>query len=156
MIKDDDYTISENGCWIWSGKKCSSGRYGYFYRGKGMQMAHRASYEKFKGKIGRGLFVCHTCDNGLCINPDHLFLGTNSDNMKDAFSKGRLNLNNKDKFGKCGEENFHAKLSEPDVLEIREFYKNSKCSYGEIVRRFNLKSQGHARAIVKRLIWTHI
>lgn len=156
MIKESDYTISESGCWIWLGKRCSGGRYGYFSMKGKIKMAHRASYETFKGDINDGLFVCHTCDNGLCINPDHLFLGTNSDNMKDAFSKGRLNTNDSSYHAKAGEENFNANLTELEVLEIRAFHEKTNCSYSQLAKRFGLKSRGHAYNIVKRIIWKHI
>lgn len=75
------------GCWIWTG--CLSVGYGLFYN-KGQWKAHRVSWELHKGKIPHGLWVLHKCDNPPCVNPDHLFLGTQSENMKDAYLKGRL------------------------------------------------------------------
>lgn len=77
-------------CWLWIGAKNKVG-YGYFQdkltRNK---YAHRFSYNHFKGFIADGLFVLHNCDNPSCVNPDHLFLGTHDDNMKDAVRKNRF------------------------------------------------------------------
>lgn len=77
-------------CWIWIGGKMCKGRYGSY---KSFS-SHRYSYELFNGKISKGLCVCHVCDNGLCVNPKHLFLGTHKDNMQDMFRKGRNNNQN--------------------------------------------------------------
>jgi len=79
-------------CWIWMGSRSKKG-YGVFnIKGK-QKKAHRISYEFHKGEIPDGLFVCHRCDTPQCINPDHLFLGTNHDNMQDAMNKGRFIYN---------------------------------------------------------------
>lgn len=77
-------------CWEWTAALRNG--YGAFKINKKIYSAHRVSWELANGKIPANLFVCHKCDNPKCVNPDHLFLGTRSDNMKDAFKKGRLNL----------------------------------------------------------------
>lgn len=77
-----------SGCWIWTGATIPQG-YGCLRRFKKTLKAHRVSFELFKGKISSGLHVCHRCDNPSCVNPEHLFLGTNVDNMNDKKAKGR-------------------------------------------------------------------
>lgn len=76
-------------CWEWIGATISSG-YGEFYINGIQTTAHRASYIMHVGPVPVGIKVCHTCDFKLCVNPKHLFLGTDKQNMQDAASKGRL------------------------------------------------------------------
>lgn len=92
------YKINElNNCWEWTGTKCDTG-YGIILiknNSKSRQKrirAHRVFFQKYKGNIPSKMLVCHKCDNPICVNPDHLFLGTNQDNMNDKISKffGRL------------------------------------------------------------------
>lgn len=76
------------GCWVWTAGLGSNG-YGHFWNGLGPTPAHRMSYMLFIGAIPDGLGVLHKCDNRLCVNPDHFFLGDNADNTADMVSKGR-------------------------------------------------------------------
>ena len=79
---------ASNGCWIWTGS-LTAGSYGQTrYNGK-LWRAHRLFYTLFKSEIPNKLMVCHHCDNPQCVNPDHLFLGTNQDNLSDMVRKGR-------------------------------------------------------------------
>lgn len=77
-----------NECWLWQAAVIHNG-YGQFtYKYKGIK-AHRFSYELYKGEIPKGMLVCHSCDVRNCVNPDHLWLGTQKDNIQDMFKKGR-------------------------------------------------------------------
>ncbi len=77
-----------SGCWFWTGSDNTQG-YGIIRRGARRLMAHRVAYELFIGKIPSGMLVCHHCDNPPCVRPDHLFIGTAKDNIRDCVSKGR-------------------------------------------------------------------
>lgn len=84
---------SDSGCWLWTGAVIKAGGYGRF----GMpcnqvDYAHRASWRIFRGAIPSGHYVCHRCDVRTCVNPDHLFVGTATDNMRDASQKGRIRI----------------------------------------------------------------
>lgn len=82
--------ILENGCWEFRGYRTYKG-YGSIRYNNQNWTAHRLSYLFFRGEITKGKMVLHTCDNPPCCNPEHLFLGTNQDNMDDMVAKGRKN-----------------------------------------------------------------
>ena len=82
------YVITETGCWNWT-KSTSPDGYGKLKRNGVTMRAHRIFYEHFNGPITDNLHVLHRCDNPLCVNPEHLFLGTRVDNMQDMIEKGR-------------------------------------------------------------------
>jgi len=81
------YEVTEDGCWKWIGKTRGKG-YGVLTMSGGI-VAHRFSLQLATGLSGEGLFACHHCDNPSCVNPDHLFWGTHTDNVRDCVSKGR-------------------------------------------------------------------
>ena len=106
-------------CWTWLAS-LDSGGYGNFGMQKDdgsgrfiMQRAHRIAWQIERGPIAHGLVVCHTCDNRRCVNPQHLFLGLQRDNMDDCSRKGRIG-------NRKGEMNGRARLTEQAVLTIRK------------------------------------
>jgi hypothetical protein len=99
-------------CWFWRAGRLASG-YGAFWVGRTMVNAHRVAWKLAYGEIPDGLFCCHTCDQRPCCNPQHLFIGTNSENIRDAVKKGRLTR-------RRGEDHPCAKLTQSDVRSIRE------------------------------------
>lgn len=86
----DRLITAPNGCWEWPGY-CNDGGYGIVrYLGRRRMRVHRLIYELFNGPISDDLSVCHHCDNRVCCNPTHMFLGTIWDNMRDRDMKGRV------------------------------------------------------------------
>jgi hypothetical protein len=89
FFKKVDKTTS---CWIWTHSTNKFGHGMFSFQGKTLG-AHRFSFQLHNGNISNGFYVCHSCDNPACVNPNHLWLGTASDNMQDMIKKGRQGKN---------------------------------------------------------------
>lgn len=114
--------------------------------------AHRLSWQLHFGKIPKGLFVCHTCDNRACIRPGHLFLGTAADNTADMLRKGRVHG---PKTVHRGQQNGNSVLLEADVRKIRRLYADGTHTSGHLAPMFGV-SQTTICNIVRRKVWVHI
>jgi hypothetical protein len=140
-----------DGCWEWTG--CIVNRYGQFYlNGKGVK-AHRYSYIIHHPITidlweHREICVCHRCDNPKCVNPAHLFLGSNADNMKDKMAKGR---------GKQpkGEKQALSKLTETQVREIRNKYANGGITQQQLALEYGV-NKSNINKLIRRKRWFHI
>lgn len=104
-------------CWLWTGATLKTG-YGSIRINKKAERAHRVSFEMAKGAIPGGMLIRHTCDEPRCVNPDHLILGTHSQNAIDACERGQH---------PCGEASKLAKLSNADVRAIRAALAAGAC-----------------------------
>ena len=137
-------------CWEWKGGHTGDAKYGWYSTATLRILAHRLSWIINKGTDPGFLFVCHTCDNPPCVNPSHLFLGTNYDNVQDMCRKGRHS------FGlQKGEEISTHKLTENEVLEIRAKYIPHEYSTRKLAKEYNV-SQTQIRNVLSRFSWAHL
>jgi hypothetical protein len=138
-------SVSEHGCWLWLGGKDGDG-YGLLeVYGKGFR-AHRLAYEHWHGPIGEGLYVLHRCDDPSCVNPDHLWMGTQAENIADMYAKGR-------QANRRGEYHGRAKLTADMVCEIRLL--QSDFTLVELARRFMVSPRLISK-ILKGELWQHV
>jgi len=128
-------------CWEWIGNTSRDG-YGVVAITRGntrhYHHAHRLAYELYVGPIPAGLLVCHHCDNRPCVNPNHLFLGTSSDNLRDAVTKGRL----------------RKKITLEDADEIRRAYAAGEGTLAVVGERFGVCG-AHVSRIVSGDRWNY-
>ena len=135
-------------CWEWRGGKTRDG-YGKIGLGRKWIGAHRISWMVHNGEVPSGLCVLHRCDNRGCVNPLHLWIGTNADNSLDMVAKGRWGGG-----APAGERNGGAKLIEEDVKRIRSAAASGQ-TFGSIAREYQV-SASLISVIVKRKKWKHL
>lgn len=145
----DEMTIPEpnSGCYLWLGTALGKKGYGAIsWRGE-MDTAHRWAYRQFKGAVPREKIICHKCDVRMCVNPDHLWLGTYQQNTDDMMKKGRHRTGDAPK----GSAHYKAILTESDVLAIRAAKKGSYA----LAERYGI-TYANLKSIRNRRSWRHI
>lgn len=141
-------------CWLWMASTQKGTGYGKLGRGpagSGWEYAHRIAWQLANGEIPTDLCVLHRCDNRICVNPNHLFLGTKAVNADDRNRKGRTKPGRPSR----GETNGRAKLSREDVVKIRLMRTTGAASFAEIGAAFGVSGE-HARRVCAGQNWTDI
>ena len=136
-------------CWEWIGSKRPLG-YGVIHTGGKFISAHRLSWKLYFGEIPKGMYICHHCDNRACIRPDHLFLGTQKDNVYDAIKKHRMNP-----VGKKGHKSWNRNFTPEEAKKIREEYKTSGLGYKKLGKKYGVANTV-IRNVIKELNWFNL
>ena len=137
-----------SGCHEWQASTGTHG-YGQVTIAGVMRRTHRVAYEIAFGEIPEGMSVCHTCDNPKCVNPEHLFAGTQTDNMRDASVKGRIVIPHP-----SGERHPESIVTEDDVRSMRTDNGRGQ-SLSSLAKRHGI-SKSQVFRIVRRESWAHI
>lgn len=168
---------SDGGCWLWAGARVSDG-YGSMRVGQHALGAHRIAYVLQIGSIPVGVSVLHRCDNRACVRPDHLFLGSQNDNIADMIRKGRDNKASGDRNASRlypgihrwgprhtlrlhpeqqarGERVANAKLKESQVIEIRRRWKMGEASQHALAREYGVTLSAIHQIVIGRT-WRHL
>ena len=152
---ESKYTrIPMSGCWIWEGMIANG--YGRLRTdtdpNKALSGAHRVAWELYRGPIPDNMQVCHSCDVPCCVNPNHLFIGSASENMQDAARKGRMNWRAGEKRNlPVGESSHQTTLKNSDVISIRASDETGPV----LARRYGVSVNTISR-IRRRLVWRHL
>ncbi|MEG4084594.1 HNH endonuclease signature motif containing protein [Microcoleus sp. POL10_C6] len=145
----EKHIISKEDCWITDLYRNHQG-YGQFNIKVKLQRsrmnASRVSFMIYKGEIPEGMFVCHKCDNPPCVNPEHLFLGTHQENMRDMVAKGRSNK---------GSKNPQSKLTEKEVFQIKVLLLETNLTTERLSILFDVSPRTIAY-IKKNHMWKHV
>ncbi len=150
----------DGGCWNWAGSVTEKG-YGRFSTPGQVLAAHRVAYEIYIRPIPDGLCVCHHCDNPACVNTDHLFLGTNGDNVQDSVLKMRRATGDKNASRLYpervprGEEHSYSKMTNEAVKQLRLRYATGGIPLRKLSTEYGIHINT-ARAIVNRKTWAHV
>lgn len=145
-IKDRVCTHPGTGCWEWAMAVSEQG-YGVAAVGQKKASSHRIAYAAFVADIPAGINVCHRCDNPSCCNPEHLFLGSQKDNIQDCIRKGR-------KADKRGERHHLSKLTDKDVRQIRSL-KGAGLLPSQVALMYPV-GRWQINAIWHNQGWTHV
>lgn len=146
-------------CWLWRGDRSKFGYGRFLFLGERTQ-AHRYAYELAHGPISEGLVLCHKCDVPECVNPEHMFVGTQKDNIQDCVRKGRWPVgqahwcSRKPELVKRGERAGNSKLSEAQVTEIYRLCCSGS-SYSEVAALLGI-NRATAVQIHKGKTWNHV
>ena len=144
-FNDSIVPVTESGCWIWMGNTNGRG-YGILsFKGK-LIPAHRFSWIIKNGAIPSGINVLHHCDTPACVNPTHLFLGTQKENIHDCIKKGRFKLPET-----IGEKNSQSKLTEDQVLAIRKDNRSQRA-----IAKDYCVSQKLIWLVKHNVAWSHV
>ena len=134
-------------CWLWTSYRNAKGYGCTSHKNKSM-LAHRMSFKLFKENFDADLCVLHHCDNPSCVNPNHLFVGTQKENMEDCIRKNRLASTK-------GSHNGFSKITEGQVIIARDMYKTERLNQGEIAQLMGI-SPITVNHIMTRRLWKHV
>lgn len=141
----EKHVISKDNCWL-TDLWCNDKGYPQISLNKKSINASRVSFQLYNGEIPEGIFVCHKCDNPSCVNPEHLFLGTHKENMRDMVQKGRSNK---------GSKNSQSKLTEKEVFQIKALLFETDLTTERLGILFNVSSRT-ILLIKQNSRWKHV
>lgn len=135
---------SRDVCWEWQGNRDEKGYGRIGFAGRPRVRAHRIAYELTNGPIPAGLVVCHSCDNRACVNPQHLFVGTQAENIADREAKGR-----------GATPPSRAKLTDDQVRAVRAEYERGLTTQAVLAEKYAI-SRGNLSKILNRRLYAHV